>query len=225
MNTCLHPCPLVFDLDGTLIDSAPDIRAAVNEVLAENGLPALTLAEVHGFIGGGVEVLWRKIIAAKGLSPEDHARYVAAFLTRYEAATGLSALYPGVTEALETLATRGHALAICTNKPLEPARAVLRKTGLDGFFRVVIGGDSLPVKKPDPAPVQAALAALGADPLRPDGIYIGDSEYDASAALAAGVPFFLFTEGYRHLPVEEMTHHTSFSDFKNLPSLVEKLRD
>ena len=222
MNTCLAPCPVVFDLDGTLIDSAPDIHAAVNAVLRLNQARPLTLDQVRSFIGGGVDLLWRRVIAATGLPSEAHRDLVAAFMTRYHDATALTRLYPQVTEALGLLADRGYALGICTNKPLGPTRAVLEHFGISGLFATVVGGDSLPQRKPDPAPLRAAFLALGADPEAPRGVYVGDSEFDEECAHNAGLPFLLFTRGYRKTPVEQMRHLASFDDFAGLPLLVEQ---
>ena len=115
--------PVVFDLDGTLIDSAPDIHAAVNATLRSVDAPTLSLDRVRMFIGGGVDVLWRKIVADLSIDPVARADLVAAFMTRYHTATGLTALYPGVAEALGALADAGHPLGLCTNKPMIPTRA------------------------------------------------------------------------------------------------------
>jgi phosphoglycolate phosphatase len=222
MNTCLAPCPVVFDLDGTLIDSAPDIHATVNAVLRLHDARLLTLDQVRSVIGGGVDLLWRRVIAATGLPSEAHRDLVAAFMTRYHDATALTRLYPQVTEALGMLADRGYALGICTNKPLGPTRAVLEHFGISGLFATVVGGDSLPQRKPDPAPLRAALAALGADPHQPRGVYVGDSEFDAECAANTGVPFLIFARGYRKSPLEEMRFTASFDDYAQLPLLVEE---
>ncbi len=225
VNTCLAPCPIVFDLDGTLIDSAPDIQAAANFVLADNDIPSLTLEQVRSFIGGGVDILWQKIIAATDLTPEDHPRMVAAFMQLYHDATSLTGLFPGVKDALELLAQRGHPLGICTNKPLVPTRSILEHLGIIDYFQFIIGGDSLPEKKPDPAPLRAAFAGLGADPAAPAGLYVGDSEYDATCASRVPAPFLIYTQGYRQTPVEELPHAASFDHFDQLAALVEKMRD
>lgn len=209
-------CPVVFDLDGTLIDSAPDIHACVNAVLRENGVPLLPLPRVRSFIGGGVELLWSRVIAACGIDPVHRRDLIAAFMARYHDATALTRLYPGVPEAMAELAAAGHPLGICTNKPLGPTRAVLDHFGLSHLFPAVIGGDSLPVKKPDPAPLRAAFAGLGAQ----SGVFVGDSEFDAHAAAAMDVPFLLYTEGYRHSPVDDLPCRAHFSDFAALPGLV-----
>jgi len=208
---------VIFDLDGTLIDSAPDIHAAANAVFADHG-HSFTRAEVQGFVGRGAPNLVARLAEARGLpaTGPDFDALLARFLHVYEGAQALTTLYPGVRPALETLAARGMRLAICTNKPLAPTRAVLRHFGLEGLFPVVIGGDSLAVKKPDPAPLRAALAQAGGG----QALFVGDSEVDAETAQAAGLPFLLFTEGYRKTPVAALPHDAAFADFAALPDLV-----
>lgn len=221
MNICTAPCPVVFDLDGTLIDSAPDIHASVNAVLGKNGRNLLTLQQVRSFIGGGVDVLWDRIIVATETPPEAKPDLLAAFMVLYHDANTLTQFYPGVVKALEVLADRGHPLGICTNKPLGPTLAILRHLGMDGLFGQVIGGDSLPQRKPHPQPLVAALTGLGAHPDQPRAFYVGDSEYDAVCAAAVPVPFLLFTQGYRSTPVQDLPHLASFDDFDELPALIE----
>lgn len=222
MTVCFAPCPVVFDLDGTLIDSAPDIHAAVNAVMQDHRLEPLTLAHIRRFIGGGVDVLWQKIIRHIAGDPAMQPDLVASFMVRYHAATALTRMFPGAEQALGVLADRGHPLGICTNKPLGPTEAILNHFGILGLFGVVIGGDSLPEKKPDPAPLRAAFAALGADPSAPKGLYVGDSEFDATCAAAVPVPLLLYTEGYRQTPVDALPHRATFNDFVHLPKLVEE---
>ncbi|WP_231559056.1 HAD hydrolase-like protein [Paracoccus sp. PAMC 22219] len=158
-----RPCPIVFDLDGTLIDSAPDIHACVNAVLRQYQIAPLPLARVRSFIGGGVELLWTRIIAACGIEPVHRPALIAAFMARYHDATALTRMFPGVIEAVGQLADAGHPLGICTNKPMGPTRSVLQHFGLDRLFPVVVGGDSLPQRKPDPAPLRLALQMLGVE--------------------------------------------------------------
>lgn len=212
---------LVFDLDGTLIHSAPQIHDAANKVFAAKGLPGFPYETVRGFIGNGVGVLVGRLLAHQGLPPDGplHAELVAGFVNIYEEAFDLTTLYPGVTDALAALSAAGHRLAICTNKPQGPTHAVLRQFGLDRFFPVVIGGDSLPQRKPDPAPLRAALAGLEPGP----ALFIGDSEVDAQTAQAAGVPLALFTQGYRTAAPESLGAKLVFDDFAALPALVAHL--
>lgn len=209
---------VIFDLDGTLIDSAPDIHATANLVLADQGFAPLTLNQVRGFIGKGVPHLVARLLEASGEDPAGprHGPMVARFLARYDAAVALTRPYPGVAESLAALVQAGHRLGICTNKPLAPAQAVLRHLGLLERFAAVIGGDSLARRKPDPAPLQATRDLLGGGA----AIYVGDSEVDAETAAAARMPFLLFTEGYRRTPVADLPHHAAFARFADLPALV-----
>ena len=207
---------VLFDLDGTLIDSAPDIQAAANAMLAGEGAAPLDLPTVMSFVGNGLPTFVRRAMAARGLPEADHARLLSVMLPIYERATGLTRTYPGVLAALEVLAAAGHPMGICTNKPEGPARAVLRDLGLARFFGAVVGGDTLGVVKPDPAPLRACLAALGGGP----AVFVGDSEVDAATAVAAEMPFLLFTEGYRKGPPESLPQAGRFQDFAALPGMV-----
>lgn len=208
---------VVFDLDGTLIDSVPDIQAVANGVLAAEGAAPLSLSETRSFVGLGVDVFVTRMRAARGLAEGDHPRLVEAFLARYGTAVGLTELFPGVPKALADLRDAGHRLGLCTNKPTGPTEAVLTHLGLAPLFDVVICGDTLPQRKPDPAPVRAALDAVGA------GVYVGDSDVDAEAAERAEVPFVLFTRGYSREPLDSLTSAARFDDFAALPGLVQSL--
>lgn len=211
---------LVFDLDGTLVDSAPDIHAAVAQMLRAEGLPPLDLKTIVSFIGNGVPTLVQRVMRHLGLDMADHARMTRVMLEHYAtASTDLTRPYPGVVDSLEALQAAGYRLAICTNKPLAPARTVLADLDLARFFPVVIGGDSLPVVKPDPAPLFAAIAQMGGGP----AVFVGDSEVDAATAVAAAVPFALFTEGYRKSPVADLPHTLAFSDYGGFADMVGRL--
>jgi phosphoglycolate phosphatase len=209
---------VIFDLDGTLIDSAPDIHAAANRVLRAEGLDEQSFAQVRSFIGRGVPHLIRQLLSAAGHGGDDarHARMTERFVAGYEEAVGLTLPYPGVAEALDSLRAAGHPLGICTNKPEAATRAVLAHLGLLAPFTAIVGGDSLPVRKPDPAPLHLAVSQLG----QPRAIFVGDSEVDAETAQAAGLPFLLFTEGYRKSPVEDLPQTGRFSDYAELPGLI-----
>ena len=210
---------VLFDLDGTLIDSAPDLAAAVNTVLATHGAPALSLAEVTRFIGDGTRMLVARALAARGLPEADIDAAHAAFRAAYDArGHALTRPYPGVRRMLARLAAQAP-LAVVTNKPAAPARDVLAHLGLAGHFAAVIGGDSTPALKPDAAPLRAALAALGTS----CGVMVGDSEADAGAAAAAGLPFALYTRGYARRSVAEIPHAAAFDDHAALPDLLARL--
>jgi phosphoglycolate phosphatase len=207
---------VIFDLDGTLIDSAPEIHGAVNKVLAHYNLGSLTPDQVRSYIGNGAQVLIAKCLSA--VEAPDFPPLLKVihddFITLYEQSFTLTTLYPRVAEMLQTLAKRGHKLGICTNKPEAATRAVLRHFGLD--FPVIIGGDTLPQRKPDPAPLLKAHAMLGGNEV----IFVGDSEVDATTAHAAALPFALFTGGYRTTPVADMAHDIAFDDHAALPDLI-----
>lgn len=211
---------VIFDLDGTLIDSAPDIHATANAVLADEGLEGFDLVTIRSFVGRGVPALIEQMLEARGLAdPARAARMAENLIARYEDAVGLTQPYPGVEATLEVLRQRGDVLGVCTNKPTAPAHAVLRHLGLDRYFAGVIGGDSGLPRKPDPATLLKLQQDLG------DGetVYVGDSEVDSEAAKLAGLPFFLFTEGYRKTPAGELPHRALFSDFAELPGLIRAL--
>ena len=207
----------IFDLDGTLIDSAPHIHATSNAVMAEHGLAPLDLDTITSFVGRGLPDLVARILDRHGIDDPARARAMVAEIgRRYEHDLHLNRLYPGVAEALGALHDAGHGLGICTNKPIAPTRAVLAHFGLERLFTAVIGGDSLPQRKPDPAPLLAARAECGPGPV----VYIGDSEVDALTAEAASLPFLLYTNGYRKSPVAALRHEAAFDDWAALPALA-----
>ncbi len=208
---------IVFDLDGTLIDSAADIAHAANATLKEVGAQPLSVSEARGFVGAGAPKFVERMARARGL--DDVTTLLPRFVHHYERAVSETVIYSGVEDVLAGLKAQGHRLALCTNKPLRPTQAVLAHLGWDTMFDAVFSGDSLPVRKPDPAPLLAALEALGEGP----AIYVGDGEVDAETAERAGVPFLLFTQGYRKTPVEELVHHASFDDWGQVPGLVVEL--
>lgn len=216
-----EPLNLVFDLDGTLIDSAPQIHAAANFVMGSIGLPSVSDVAVRGFVGNGVDVLVGRLMAYHGLDDSAALRteLVGGFVKIYEEAFDLTTLYQGVSTALSDLALAGHRLAICTNKPESPARAVLRHFRLEAYFPVVLGGDTLPQRKPDPEPLWATLRQM------PPGkaVFVGDSEVDAETALAAGVPLALFTGGYRKERADALGAKLIFDSHAALPGLIAHL--
>lgn len=211
---------IVFDLDGTLVESAPQIMGVANDLLAGEGAAPLTLTETVSFIGHGARVFVQRMIAARDLPKDAVARLYGDFAARAERNAEGAGLFPGVAEALANLVAKGHPLGICTNKPAAPARAMLEHLGLMHHFTSLVGGDTLPVLKPDPAPLHAAFAPLGA-PL----LYVGDSEVDFATAQAAEVPFALFTKGYRRGKVADFPGALSFDDWAEFPALVAALPD
>lgn len=217
----VEPIALVFDLDGTLIDSAPEIYAAANKVFSAKGLPPFAFETVKGFIGNGVGVLVARLLASVGQTDAGplHAEMVGDFIRTYEEAHDLTTLYPGAAETLTQLHDAGHPMGICTNKPESPACAVLRHFRLEPFFRVVIGGDTFAERKPHPAPLREAFAALGSS----RRVFVGDSEVDAETAHAARIPLALFTGGYRKAHANSLGARIIFDDHAALPRLIAHL--
>lgn len=210
---------VVFDLDGTLIDSAPDIRAAANLVLVARGHVPLSLAETHQFIGKGAAHFIAQMCVARGIPADQNADYLEALLRHYVSAVTETTVYPHVLETLAQLRSRGLVLGICTNKPLKPTQSVLARFGLDQLFTAVVAGDSHSVLKPDPLPLQDAIAQCGSG----RALFVGDSEIDAETAARAGQPFALFSQGYNNTPLDEIPHSARFDDFRELPEIVEHL--
>lgn len=214
----LAPRAVIFDLDGTLIDSAAQIHATTNKVLAGIGLGPTDRATVQSFVGNGLPTLVDRLLAhhATSLSPQARADLIATFEADYSANHDLTVLYPGVRQTLEALKSQGVALGICTNKPITPTHAILDHLALTPLFDAIFGGDSLPTRKPDPAPLLATASALQ----RPNAVFVGDSEVDAETARAAGLPFLLFTEGYRKSPVAAIPHSAAFAEWSDLPDVL-----
>jgi len=183
----------LFDLDGTLLDSAPDIHSALDRMMARLGRPGFTRPEVWAMIGDGVQVLVQRACAARSLeaSPE----IVAGFLTDYEAhAADETRPFPGIPEVLAALRDGGWRLAVCTNKPERAARIVLAGLGLSSLLEAVGGGDSFPVRKPHPGHPLGLLARMGGEASR--AVLIGDHHNDTRAAKAAGIAPVFAAWGY-----------------------------
>jgi phosphoglycolate phosphatase len=193
----VRPRACILDLDGTLVDTLGDFVAVLGLTLADLGLPAVGRAFVEHTIGRGGEHLVRMTLAEAGGDASQFDRAWALYQAHYAAINGAhAAVYPGVIEGLQALRAAGLPLAVLTNKPAAPARELLRRKGLDGYFDQVFGGDSFARKKPDPLPLLKTCEALGTPPATT--WMIGDSRNDAEAAHAAGCPVVLVTYGYNH---------------------------
>ncbi len=210
---------VVFDLDGTLIDSLPDIAAAANTLLADHGLPSLPQSQIGSFVGMGERVFLDRLIAATALDVAAYDALMGEFITHYKASTGLTTVFPGALDAVKALKAEGYKLGICTNKPGGPLAAVLDALDLTKWFEVIIAGDTLPVRKPDPAPLHLAFERMEASL----GVYVGDSDVDAETAQRAGVPFAFFTEGIRTKPIDAIPHDRAFDQFEDLPSICQDI--
>lgn len=186
---------VVFDLDGTLIDSAPDLHAAAVHMLTALDAPPIGVDRTVSFIGNGVPNLVRLCLEDAGV-PDDlfetgFRLFEDFYLTHPTAQT---ALYPGVRGLLASLSDHRIPVGLCTNKPSAMTGRVLSDLSLESAFQAVVAGDTLPSRKPDPAPLLHTLALLGVS--AEDGVYVGDSVVDAETARSAGVDFAFFTGGY-----------------------------
>jgi phosphoglycolate phosphatase len=213
---------LVFDLDGTLVDSAPDLRAALNEMLRERGRPPLSLPQVKRMIGDGAAALVARALALSGSDPADAASALPRFIELYEAeAVRLTRPYPAVPETLAALRRRGYGMAICTNKPQRATLAVLEGLGLLTLFDGVAGGDSFAVRKPDPGHLLGLVGAVGAR--TEAAAMIGDSDNDALVARAAGIPLVLMRYGYARADLESLGADALLDHFAELPGALDRL--
>lgn len=210
---------LIWDLDGTLIHSALDIQAAANKMLADFEMAAIDLPAIESFIGNGIPKLVERCLAVYGQPLNDDA--VEKMRVYYDAdCTTLTAPYAGVVDCLKTMQAKGMKMALCTNKPLAPALAILKGLGLSKYFDVVVGGDTYAHHKPHPAPLLGCVEQLGAD--MADCIYIGDSETDAQTASNGNMTFALFSGGYRKTPVKDLKHDFLFDHFDALTEYLVK---
>ncbi len=201
MSAASFPLPVravAIDLDGTMLDTIEDLSIAVNETLTELRVPTLALELVRTFVGKGIaNLLQRSLRASLGREPDPvvFTRAMALYESHYDRVNGeTTTIYPGVREGLEALAQAGYPLACITNKSARFTGPLLERIGFARYFSLVLSGDSLPKKKPDPLPLLHAAETFRVAP--PDMLLIGDSLNDAEAARAAGCPIFCVTYGY-----------------------------
>ena len=218
------PDAIVFDLDGTLIDSAADLTATLNMLLHEHNRPQLSVESVRAMIGDGVGALVRRGFAATGAAnvQADYGALTSRFLELYmdPHRDHLARPYPGVTETLRDFASAGVRMGVCTNKAQVATDLVLRDAGLDRFFTAVVGQDSAPAPKPDPAHVRAVCLALG----NPDtAVMVGDSINDVRAGQSAGFKVLLVAYGYGSLEALAAAD-ACVERFDHLPMAIARLR-
>ncbi len=206
---------VLFDLDGTLVDSAADIAEALNDLLAEEGRAPYSLAEVKRMVGEGVVRLMEKAFGEVALASERAERFTEIYTPR---SARLTVPVDGAFAALDHFRSLGVPLAVCTNKPDEAAREVLGSLGLLPYFREIIGGSSGLPRKPDPATLLEAARRLGAEPA--DTLMIGDSQPDVAAARAAGMRVVVVDSGYGEIAAGDLGADTvmrSLSDLTRPP--------
>jgi len=212
---------LLIDLDGTLVDSVPDLQAALNGMLSEIGRPALDREAVTAMVGDGTARLVERGLKASG-GLIDLEAPLARFTELYRAnPSTLTQVYPGVRETLRRFREEGLSLAVVTNKPARPTRQVLEGTGLAEFFSVVVAGDTLPSKKPDPAPLLFALEQLGRQ--ISDAVMIGDHHNDLVSAAEAGMPSIFVRYGYERRMKDPVDPLRAIDRFDQIPEVLSRL--
>ncbi|WP_288064689.1 phosphoglycolate phosphatase [Rodentibacter caecimuris] len=215
-----------FDLDGTLVDSLPDLALSVNSALAEFDLPQAPESLVLTWIGNGAPVLiaralgWAKEQTGKTLTEADVEKVKERFSYYYgENLCNVSRLYPNVKETLEALKAKGYILAVVTNKPTKHVQPVLAAFGIDHLFSETLGGQSLPAIKPHPAPLYYLCGKFGVEPRQV--LFVGDSKNDILAAHAAGCAVVGLTYGYNYnIPISESNPDWVFDDFDKLLKIL-----
>src|SRR5215471_1680570 len=215
---------VVFDLDGTLVDTAPDLVDTLNAVLALEGLPAVPFERARNMIGGGARRMIERGLLAEGRrgSPAEIDRLFAYF-TQYYAAhiADRSRPFPALEAALDSLRSDGARFAVCTNKLESLSVKLLDALALSHYFAAVCGQDTFGVQKPDPAMVRKTILRAGGHPRR--AIMVGDSATDIDAARGAGIPVVAVDFGYTEIPVAKLNPDRIISRFEDLPEAVRGL--
>ena len=215
---------IAFDLDGTLVDTAPDLIGTLNWLLAQEGVAALPVDEARPFIGRGARWMIERGYQAAGVMLEAGRvqPLFDRFIERYNAhIADESRPFPGVVEALEALKAQGAKLAVCTNKLTGLSVNLLEALDLARLFDAVVGADAAPAIKPDPRHLEAAIAAAGGSKAR--AILVGDAATDAGAARAAGVPLILASFGYTETAAAELRPDILIDHFDQLPGACVRL--
>ena len=218
------PTTIVWDLDGTLVESAHDLANALNTLLNEQGQHAHKVVSVRPMIGGGVAKLIERGFRAAGnpLDQEAVDALVPRFMEIYTAcATENTKLVPHARDVLNHFYLAGVKQGLCTNKPMAVTRLILNALDISGYFESTIGGDSTPVKKPNPLPLLTCLEELGADP--GDALMVGDSGADVGAARAAGVPVILVPDGYTGVPAISLGADFVVGNLSDIPDIIKPL--
>lgn len=222
----MTPPLLVFDLDGTLIDTAGDLTAALNAVLAEEGMRPVAATDARSMIGTGALALVRRGFEASGraILPEKEEHLFQRFLLHYRAKIAvLSRPYPGCLAALDRFAAAGWRLAVCTNKLESLTLQLIETLGLTRRFAAIAGADTFGVRKPDPAMLFATISQAGGDPAH--SVMVGDSMTDVSTAKAAGVPVVAVDFGYTEIPPAEFGADALISHYDHLWDAVARIRN
>jgi phosphoglycolate phosphatase len=212
---------IVFDLDGTLADTAPDLAASLNHTLATLGRPSIDPELVRSMIGHGARALLRRGLAATGEVSEPLVKTAFPMLLDHYGANICRGTrpYPGLEEVLDALAKEGAALAICTNKPEALSRKLIEALGWSGRFAAIVGGDTLPTRKPDPAMLHEAIERAGGG----RAVLVGDSIIDADTARAAHVPFVAVSFGFSDRPAAQLGADAVIDSYSELVPALTRL--
>ena len=216
---------IVFDLDGTLIDSLPDVLASLNILLAEGKRRPLRIQELRNLVGRGVYPMIEGALSMTGkaiTSPSELENAVHCYITNYKAnPVKYTVVFPNVIETLSSLKKDGFCMGICTNKPYEMTLLVLEGLGIDVFFDGVTGGDNLPFNKPDPRHILTTLEKMKSEAHR--AVMVGDSWVDVKAGHNAGLPVIAVNYGYSERPMESLNADRVIDDFALLPQRITEL--
>lgn len=217
-------CTIVFDLDGTLVDTAPDLVATLNALLAREGYGAVAYAEARTMIGGGARHMLSRALASQGVALEstDLDRLFADFIAHYAAhIADRSRVFPGLEHSLDRLAAQGARFAVCTNKLEQLSVLLLERLGLAGRFAAVCGQDTFGIAKPDPELLRRTIARAGGNLAR--ALMVGDSAADVTIARGAGVPVIAVEFGYSEVPAALLKADKVVGHFDELPGAVASL--
>lgn len=220
----IAPPIAVFDLDGTLAETAGDLVGTLNVLLKREGLTELPISQARGLIGAGAKALIRRGFDAEGrtLSPEEHDRLFDDFIGYYDDhLADTSHLFDGVIPALDALEEAGYRLAVCTNKFEKQSVKLLNILGVADRFAAICGRDTFPQYKPDPRHLTETIARAGGDPKR--AVMVGDSRTDIDTAKAAGIPVVAVTFGYTDVHVKDLAPDRVIEHFSELPGAVRAL--
>jgi phosphoglycolate phosphatase len=222
----LRGTTIVFDLDGTLVDTAPDLAAAANHALEQAGVEPISVPLLHPFIGHGSRAMidaglrMRNIVLSASEVDRLHDRFFAYYA---ENIAVLSRPFPGVVEVLDLLVQTGARLAVCTNKLENLSKSLLHRLGLDARFAAIAGRDTFDVFKPAPGHLTGTIAMAGGRADR--AVMVGDSEVDFATAAAAGVPAVGVTFGYTPVPVRELKPTAVIDHYREFMGALEKVLD
>jgi phosphoglycolate phosphatase len=222
--THLAGSTIAFDLDGTLVESAPDLVATLNTLLAQEGVGPLPLSQARDFIGQGARSLIAKGFEAGGAQVAEPrlSMLFDRFIAHYrEHIADESHVFPGVTDALDILSEAGAKLVVCTNKRTDLSISLLEALGIAHRFAAIVGPDKALAAKPDARHLLVAIEAAGGSPDR--ALMVGDSVADAGAARAAGVPLILVSFGYTPVPASELAADALIDHFSELPAACARL--